>query len=445
MDHYVPPISPFYVLDMHSWTKDKIRHKIIATSKRLYSVLNYNKLGVSFNDLNTLKYRSAIFSFPEKLPLSFSPPKSVSWELFQQSYAYCSPNLGEHAELQLKNSAELHVNEYIEGVMIHLFYDPRSSSWEIATKGGVGGKYSYYGNLGKDPMNSEKKSRPHFYEMFMEAFRETKSSDINTLPILESLQKNMCYIFILQHPRNKIVLPINRPVLYLIRVYYVMKHGVAFISPKYYEQWYMFRNMKGIVEFPKPLEFETKTDVETFFQTEAQSGKNCITPGIAITNEFTGELTILKNPYYDVLKTQQKLKPLTQYQYLCYRRMGGSDNYLQLFPQYKRVFFTIENEYMNFIKHVHQCYINTHVFQQMGVFYDPKYEVHIQNIHKELYLPMMRAFSQKNRRNAAATTIHRPKLTRAMILQYFDRVEPREMLYILNWDTREQNYASLPA
>uniref|UniRef100_A0A6C0DNP7 Uncharacterized protein n=1 Tax=viral metagenome TaxID=1070528 RepID=A0A6C0DNP7_9ZZZZ len=445
MDHSVPPISPFYVLDMHSWTKDKIRHKIVATTKRLYSVLNYNKLGVCFNDFNTLKYRSAIFSFPEKLPLSFSPPKSVSWESFQQSYMYHARDPGDQVELILKNSAELHVNEYIEGVMIHLFYDPRTSSWEIATKGGVGGKYSYYGNLSKDPMNSEKRSRPYFYDMFMEAFRENKSADINTLPFLESLPKHMCYIFMLQHPRNKIVLPIKRPVLYLIRVYYVMKHGVAFISPKYYEQWYIFRNMKGIVEFPKQLEFETKTDVESFFQTETTSGGNCITPGVAITNEFTGELTILKNPHYDVLKTQQKLKPLTQYQYLCHRRMGGSDNYLQLFPQYKRVFFSIENEYMNFIKHVHQCYINTHVFQRMGVDYGPKYAVHIQNIHKELYLPMMRAFSQKNRRNATANPIRRPKVTQVMILQYFDRVEPREMLYILNWDTREQNYASLPA
>jgi predicted RNA-binding protein len=81
----------------------------------------------------------------------------------------------------------------------------------------------------------------------------------------------------------------------------------------------------------------------------------------------------------------------------------------------------------------------------MGVDYDPKYVVHIQNIHKELYLPMMRAFSQKNRRNSTTNPIRRPKLTQAMILQYFDRVEPREMLYILNWDMREQNYASLPA
>jgi hypothetical protein len=427
MDPYFPCLSPFYALDMHNFSKDKIRHKITATTKRLYSVLNYNKLGISFDDIATLKHRSVIFSFPEKLPLSFSPPKTVSWEAFRESYLYFSKSTD---EMVLKNTSELHVNEYIEGVMIHLFYDPRISCWEIATQGGVGGKYSYYGNLQKDPMNLEKRSRPYFYDMFLHAFRAT--GDLNSIPFLESLPKNNCYVFILQHPRNKIVLQVKRPVLYLIRVYPIMKHGAIYLSPKYYEEWYIFRNMKGMIEFPKRFDFEDVNEVTTFFNNEAHGGSTTITPGIAITNEFTGELTVLKNPHYDALKIQQKTKPLIQYQYLCYRRMGESEKYLLLFPEYKRSFSRMENEYISFIKEVYLCYRNVYIYKEKPGSSNPKYEIHIRNLHKEFYLPLLRQRS----------VLEKPKLTFAMVLQYFDQLEPREMLYLLNWDTREHTYAS---
>lgn len=447
MNFFFPPSSPLYILDIHACSKDKIRHKITATNKTLYCVLNYEKLGLSFQDWNTLKYRSVLFSFPEKLPLSYSPPKSLTWEQFQQTYLHCGGNLNEKGEISLKNKDIVHVNEYIEGVMIHLFYDPRISSWEIATKGDVGGKYSYYGNLKMDPMTDEKRNRPYFHEMFMEAFRANKHADIHTLPFLDSLPKNMCYIFILQHPKNRIALPIQRPVLYLIRIYSILRYGAEFISPRHYENWFIFRNMKGIIEFPRSMDFETKEDIETFFTEQARTGTISILPGVVITNSFTGEKTVLKNKYYDLFKKQKNMRPRLQYQYLCFRRMGNPDEYIKLFPNYKTQFYNIEKEYMNFITNVHQCYMDYYVFhkggkknfflsQYNGIGYDTKYLVHIQNLHREVYLPLLRSSYKKNRREGSVSN-PQIKLQRNMVLNYFDTMEPREMLYLFNWDSRE--------
>ena len=421
---YFPQLNPFYSLDINACSKDKIKHKIVSTPKKLYYVLNYNNLGLSFNDTNTLKYRSVVFSFPEKIPLSFSPPKSLPWEYFTQKHSIIT-------DTTLKTTPFVYMNEYIEGIMIHLFYDYRIQSWEIATHGAVGGKYGYYGNLSKNAF--ENKYHTYFHEMFLDAFRMNSATlDINSIPFLEYLHKDLCYIFILQHPKNKILLNVARPVLYLIRIYYMYSNGVEFISPKHYENWCIFRNMIGVVEFPKRHEFNSIAEIEAFFDSESLTRNTKIIPGIVITHEITGEKSVVHNKHYDEMKKNKNIQSLVKYQYLCYRRMGQVNEYLASFPKHKKMFYAVEQKYEDFITIVHQCYINHYVKKCKAVDgatkYDTKYSSHIYLIHKEIYLPQLR---EKKRQGTRAS------VTRNMVSDYFDKMEPREMLYLLCWDERE--------
>lgn len=475
MDLYYPPPSVFYSLDIHDWSNSRIEQKITATPTKLFYVLNYSKLGISFDDTKTLKYRSVVFSFPEKLPLSFSPPKSVSWEVFARPYMlhplsfntpiwrsvlsekdvktpplglggsgldddihrilhrHCLPTTTN--DIVLHNDDHLHVNEYIDGVMIHLFYDIHSQRWEIATKGGVGGKYAYYGNLSSNPNVDETiKKEPHFYDMFMDACRTNKGDELNDIPFLEYLCKDMCYIFILQHPKNKIVFPVAEPTLYLIRIYYMYSNGALFVSPKCYENWDIFMNIRGIIEFPKRWDFSSKNDVETYFDNEMASRPNVVLKGIVVTNLLTGEHTVIRNKHYKKFKMNKRLQSNMMYRYLCYRRMEMVHEYIDAFPHHKMMFYAIENEYNTFINRVHKCYLAKYVPRHRNIECDnsSSYSIHIRNIYNDVYLPLLkmkRSYLRCGKLDANANC--RVRVTCEMVSRYFDNIEPREMLYIL--------------
>ena len=93
-----------------------------------YEIWNYDKNYFCYNeDVKTKNCRSVIFSEPEKKILSYSPGKALPPSVFCKKYS-CNNNI--------------YIDEYIDGTLIHLFYDDRIQSWEIASKGAIGGKHS---------------------------------------------------------------------------------------------------------------------------------------------------------------------------------------------------------------------------------------------------------------------------------------------------------------
>ena len=106
----------------------KIENKEYLHNNIRYTIKSYDSKYIcnDASDHLTL-YRSVIFSHPENTLLSFSPQKSVLKENFCNRYEI--------------NDDDIYINEYIDGTMIHLFYDNRVNQWEIATKNSIGGNY----------------------------------------------------------------------------------------------------------------------------------------------------------------------------------------------------------------------------------------------------------------------------------------------------------------
>ena len=95
---------------------------------------------------------------------------------------------------------ETFAEEFIEGTMINVFYDMDIEKWQIATKSNIGAKVSFFD------------TSPSFAQMFREACVANNFQ-------LDKLDKKYSYTFILQHPHNRIVMPIIYPTLYLLKVY----------------------------------------------------------------------------------------------------------------------------------------------------------------------------------------------------------------------------------
>jgi hypothetical protein len=160
-------------------------------NKQKYSVIRYLKDFLCLDMIPTYGLcRSVILNSLNNV-VGFAPPKSIPSDSFIKMY----PEKTNH----------LNAQEFIEGTMINAFWDPSiglTGGWEISTRNTVGARSSFF----KGPNNVT------FRDMFLEA------STKNNL-ILDQLNKDLCYSFVLQHPNNRIVVPFNKPELYLVAVY----------------------------------------------------------------------------------------------------------------------------------------------------------------------------------------------------------------------------------
>jgi len=402
MEEKTGPI--IYQLDMDSCSDTKIKQKIVATDKRLYYILNYDKMGLSFNDEKNTIYRSVVFGYNAKEILCFSPPKSKTIEYFMK----LNPTINEN----------MIMNEYMEGVMISLFYDTSLEQWELATKGAVGGKYSFYNKY-------VSKSDKTFYEMFLEALSANPGEELNNLHAIHSLSKRYSYTFILQHPENKIILPVKKAALYLVGVYKynIWEYNtVEYIPANEYETWHEFNAFQGLIQFPNRPTYSW--DYDELIQRHESFEDNIERAGIVITNSITGDRAVIKSRLRSQLKKNKYVGPEIEYKYFAVRKTGKMNSFLSFYPSYKNTFASIADQYEALIKNVYDSYIHYYVLRDTNDIED-KYFNHIVKIHKTIYIPSFR------------TT--RKRIKKDTVRGYFDKMEPRELLFLLNWDIREMN------
>lgn len=341
-----------------------------------YVILNYDKEFITSGDTETGKYRSIIVSATDNKLLSISPAKSIPIESFMQKY----PTL-----------ENVYIDDIIEGTMINLWFDERSSSWEISTKCAIGGDYSYFRNNNyKEPkedggVEDGVVGNKTFRQMFFDALGEFDL--IATLSSL-SVYSEFSYSFVLQHPENHIVYKIDTPKLYLVAVYQIVYKEdneeittIQTIPPEQFKYWGIFQSTS--IEFsPKLLDVTYKSLLETF--TSIQSENYPV--GVMFTHLETGERSKIVNNVYLKAKDIRGNNPNLFYQYLCLNRIGKVDEFLVLFPWYKTIFYSFSKQQNEFIVNLYKSYKSRYIIRT-GEIISKTYMNHIYRIHHEIYLP----------------------------------------------------------
>jgi hypothetical protein len=385
-----------------------IKKKIYQNANMKYTIMNYTKDFLCFDDYETSKYRSVIFSNPENKLLCFSPPKSIKYDIFMEKY----PEIDEN----------IFVNEIVEGVMINLFYDERIQSWEIATKGAIGGNYKH-----KTINLKECHKNDSFIELFLDALQcmsdvKPLSKRLNQNKVIEIFPKKYCYNFVLQHPKNKIILNIENPKLYLVGVYEIQGNMALKIHPNVFENWDIFLNIHGIIHYPKKIYENTYDKIIAKYCSIYSTNMN---PGIMITNLEDGERTKIMNPVYINRRKNTNKNPNMQYQFLCLNMIEKTEDFLKYFPVCKKEFRKMKIEYLDFIYNIHRSYMLKYI-EGSRINISPKYLVHVDRIHHTIYLP---SFSNKKQ-----------KISKDIVKKYVENMEPSELFFYLNYDNRQYLY-----
>ena len=159
-------------------------------------LLNYQKNKLCLDNYDTDGRFRSVLTDGEKIHI-YSPPKSLPF-----------------ASIAETPYDDYVLEELVEGTMINLFWNEYSNDWDIATKGSLGGKYSFY--------QDNKKT---FRTMFLEAANNQHIE-------FEYFNKNISYSFVLQHPDNRIVVPFQNTKLVLVALYEINGSDITVLDKR---------------------------------------------------------------------------------------------------------------------------------------------------------------------------------------------------------------------
>ena len=347
-------------------------------------VLKYNKSKLTTENINSLGlFRSIIVNKNGEI-ISFAPPKSLDFDIFSQS----------------NNYEECFIQHFPEGTMINVFFDKHIDDWQISTRSTIGAK-----------CNFNMDSNITYRYMFLDAMNHIGLE-------FEDLNKTCCYSFVLQHPKNRIVVPIKEPAIILTNRYKIENNEVfnnnSFNNPTKFNTLKMHNiddnNFKSSVKYTG----NNWNDLITHFFSENLSYQF---QGIMIWNN-KGQRTKIRNSNYEKIKHLKGNSPKLQYQYYHLRQNNAVGEFLKYYPEYRKEFSDFRRELHKWTSQLYQNYIKCFIKKEKPLGDFPyNFKTHMYKIH-EIYLNDLK--------------LEGKFVNKGVVIEYVNTLPPPRLMYSVN-------------
>ena len=306
---------------------------------------------------------------------AMGPPKSYNFEDFKI--------------LNKKNDCIL--QEFVEGTMINCFY--YDNKWIISTKSVVGADCSF------------RKDGKTFLEMFNEGLDEIGFN-------LNLLDPAYSYSFVLQHPENRIVVPFEKPNVFLVEIYY--KNGLDMIPQNIYLD--CFISLQKYFKFPTIFtqNFESWDAIELTF-------KDCDykTLGCIIKNKNTNERSKIRNKNYEFVRQLRGNSPKIQFVYYNLRKNHKIGEFLRYFPEYKDKFSELQEQVHNWTNDLYTNYRNCFIKKEKKLKEYPfPFRIHMYNLH-QFYISNLRSYGNY--------------VDRKTVINHVNNLDAAALMYLINF------------
>jgi hypothetical protein len=324
--------------------------------------------------------------------ICFSPPKSISYFEFTAMYPEWTDGSKQIIAPQ----------EYVEGTMINVFWDPHVSEFLISTKNTVGADSSFFVQT----------PRKTFKQMFEESAMHL-NLDINLL------NPEYCYSFVMQHPNNTLVTHFVEPMLHLIAVYKITQFGgVDSVNIN------IAKSCNHL--YASGVSYLQNYDSLTSYQEAVDKYASVTTPyliqGVVFINLETGERCKVRNPNFDQVKKLRGNQPKSQFQYLTLLSQQKVQEFLSFYPEFADDFTIYREQLGKFSRTLVGLYKDCYV-KKMGplITYPKQYRTHMFNLH------------------ALYTSILKPngkRVTHWTVMEYVVGLPTDHLMYALNFESR---------
>tara|TARA_B100000524_G_scaffold111714_1_gene54246 strand:- start:1615 stop:2772 length:1158 start_codon:yes stop_codon:yes gene_type:complete len=336
--------------------------KILQKECNLYGGFEYNMINcdenfLSCNEKPEIKQcRSIVLSKPEGKMCSFSLPlKTPLDQLPKTQYPW-----------------EYVINEFIEGPLIHLFFDHRSKKWEMASRRGIGGYYPI------SQFKLHKKQEYYVRTLFCDAL---SCNSIDKIANIDDYSKDHCYNFILQHPKINQEFELCK--VYLINVFKIEENSAKYIDHEEVEHWKCFSSTN--ILFPKKVIMPVfmKEYSEVYLEKVCQ--KNQVN-GMVIYYKPSGQFSVFKRSLLLMKQKNKYVNPYLLFRFLCIQQldqMKDSQNVFNVFP--KKTYKNCKELYNEIVYQLYQDYLHIFVYKKMEKK-DSHYSFYLDELYSQCYL-----------------------------------------------------------
>ena len=381
-----------------------------------YKIIRYQK-GILHDSLipSLGLCRSVILSRQNKV-LCFAPPKSILASNFITKY------------LDLKSpNPNIVAEEFVEGTMVNVFWDDtikkslsryEFSRWELATRNVIGACTTFYKSYDNSRYLLNKNKNKTFRAMFLETMElcNLKWTD---------LDKKYCYSFVLQHPDNRIVVPIKKPQMYLVGVFQIEHVNTEEINV-YNIDYQSIRAdwKKNGASIKVPTKYPINS-VKELIETYASMNTPYNIMGVVLHNKETGERTKIRNPVYEEVRQLKGNQPKLQYQYLCLRKDGKIAEFLNYYPENKKLFYQFREQVHLFTNTLYQNYVSCFIKKEKKLSeYSDQYRTHMYHLHQQYITEL------KEKKMYVNNTV---------VQKYVNELPSSLLMYCLNYHMRKRN------
>lgn len=338
-----------------------------------YKIITYDKQILNYDLVDTYGLCRSVIVNSENNVVSFAPPKSLQADTFLKLYP-------------VKTDAIV-AEAFIEGTMINVFFDPTigiTGGWEISTRNIVGATCGFYKN-GNNANNADHANNNTLRKTFRTMFLEAAST---CGLLLENLNKNLCYSFVLQHPDNRIVVPVKNPMLYLVAIYCIDNTDKTNIKVYYQDMEEVKKCYWGdtTIQFPEIYECD---DYYKLIDTYASMNTSYDKMGLVLYNKSTGHRTKIRNPVYEEVRQLRGNQTKIQYQYLSLRKDGKVNEFLKYFPENKKELSLFRDQLHLFTSTLYENYVSCYIKKEKPLKeFAPQYRTHMFYIHQKYITEM---------------------------------------------------------
>jgi len=337
---------------------------------------------------------------PSGQSICISPPTFISHSEFITTHQT-------QINTQIKNSndiehlhAELfHVTEFVEGVLVSLFYNCTEHHWDIMTKNVVGGN-AWFTRTEYTAYNGDTfvyAPQHTFYDMFMDA---VGGQNVYVNQILPCCDPNVVYNFVVNHPANPII---SKPSIATATLVYMQHIKPGDVS---YTRYGNIRdnpfntchcNHDNInVSYSQCHCIKLPTIVTQYLVNDILSGfypHNCV-----ITCLETDIQTVYLTPEYKNQKYCRHNDPNIMYTFFELLKIDSCGTFIRSFPWFIHLFDWFTRIYQEYIDLLFIAYNIAFIHKQPHIKYKKTVYYHISQIHDMIQ--------------------HKKKITKSIIAKY---------------------------
>jgi len=374
-----------------------------------YTIIKYKKDKLKELEYNNDNYYNIVSNFRSivvrnKKVVVFSPKKSLNLDVFKNKYT---------------NINDCWIEDFIDGTMINVFYDNINNVWEIATRTTVGGNMVFFNDIKNyNFFNNEEQNELYNNITFRTMFFEScNACNFN----LNSLDTKYCYSFLMQHPFNRIVSPIQIPIIYLIKVYHIDNT----LFPKVYVKE---KNILELINEPPYIFMDTKIQFINKYPLQSSLDELLIhynkkfvpfdIVGSIIYNK-DGSRTKIRNVNYEEVRKLRGNQPKLQYNYLSLKKENKIKEFLQYYPEHVVLFNKFKLLMYDYTNELFTNYINCFIKKEMKLKEYPfQYKNHMYHIH-QMYLAVFKP--------------NKKFVDKKVVIDYVNNLHPAQQMFVINY------------